>query len=60
MALMRLKNPEEINFEKLDVKEEFMDSMIDLDQDYSDELLDLLGAMLCTDPSSRKLYRAHR
>lgn len=57
MALMRLKHPDPIDYKLQDLDEEFMDSLTDLDREYSDELLNLLGAMLCTDPNKRKLYQ---
>jgi hypothetical protein len=52
---MRLEEPELINYEDEDLDEEHMDSLVDLGGvDYGDEILDLLRAMLSTDPNNRK------
>lgn len=52
---MRLEEPDEINYEHEDLDEEYMDTLADLGGiDYGDEILDLLRAMLSTDPNNRK------
>jgi hypothetical protein len=52
---MRLEEPEIINYEDYDLDEEHMDSLVDLGGvDYGDEILNLLRAMLSTDPNNRK------
>jgi hypothetical protein len=57
VALMRLKDPDAVNYKLQDLDEEFIDSLVDLDGEYTNGLLDLLRAMLSTDPDNRKLYR---
>jgi hypothetical protein len=52
---MRLEEPDIINYEDYDLDEEHMDSLVDLGGvDYGDEILNLLRAMLSTDPNNRK------
>ncbi|KAI4719568.1 hypothetical protein E4T48_04255 [Aureobasidium sp. EXF-10727] len=53
VTLMRLENPEAINYEEKGWDKEFTHTLGDLQFDYSSELTDLLEAMLSNKPASR-------
>ncbi|CAD0111949.1 unnamed protein product [Aureobasidium uvarum] len=53
VTLMRLENPDSINYEEKGWQEPFTHDLADLTFDYSIELRDLLEAMLSNNPASR-------